>query len=64
MGTRVYVFFVVVVVVFVFLFFAVSFIQRSDVFTSYNLRDSDNKLAIPLLWLQWCSPLEQSTLSC
>ena len=24
------------------------FIQRSDVITSYNLRDSDNKLAIPL----------------
>ena len=24
------------------------FIQRSDVITSYNLRNSDNKLAIPL----------------
>ena len=24
------------------------FFQRSDVITSYNLRDSDNKLAIPL----------------
>ena len=24
------------------------FIQRSDVITSYNLRDSENKLAIPL----------------
>ena len=24
------------------------FIQRSDVITSYNLRDSDGKLAIPL----------------
>ena len=24
------------------------FIQRSDVITSYNLHDSDNKLAIPL----------------
>ena len=24
------------------------FIQQSDVITSYNLRDSDNKLAIPL----------------
>ena len=24
------------------------FIKRSDVITSYNLRDSDNKLAIPL----------------
>ena len=24
------------------------FIQRSDVITSYNLRDSDNKLTIPL----------------
>ena len=25
------------------------FIQRSDVITSYNLHDSDNKLAIPLI---------------
>ena len=24
------------------------FVQRSDVITSYNLRDSENKLAIPL----------------
>ena len=29
-------------------YFSSKFIQRSDVITSYNLRNSDNKLAIPL----------------
>ena len=29
-------------------YLSLKFIQRSDVITSYNLRDSDNKLAIPL----------------
>ena len=48
--------------------------QQSDLLTSYNLRNSENKLAIPLprtykllqkqLQLQWCSPLVQSAFSC
>ena len=29
-------------------YFCSKFIQRSDVITSYNLRDSDGKLAVPL----------------
>ena len=48
------------------------FIQRSDVITSYNLRDPDGKLAVPLPHTYKNSfgysgavqSLEQSTLSC
>ena len=33
---------------FVLNYLSSKFIQRSDVITSYNLRDSDGKLAVPL----------------